>query len=176
MNSTLKYEIVGMLFIIIVGSLLHFTFELSGYNKIVGIFSAVNESTWEHMKLAFWPAIIFFLIEYKTIKKYSNFMIAKTIGIFITLALIPGIFYFYTSFISDNLIMDISTFVVSIILGQIISYRILFYKILPQWLVTLSSITLILFLINFLLLTFFPLNLEIFRDPISNGYGIIKNS
>ena len=57
------YELAGIVFIIILGSLLHFTFEFSGGNPVVGVFSAVNESIWEHLKLAFWPAILFALIE-----------------------------------------------------------------------------------------------------------------
>jgi glycerol uptake facilitator-like aquaporin len=52
-KKVLIYEIVGTLFIIFLGSALHFTYELSGKLAIVGAFSAVNESVWEHLKLAF---------------------------------------------------------------------------------------------------------------------------
>ena len=51
--TILNYELVGMVFIILLGSMSHFTFELSGFNPIVGAFSAVNESVWEHLKLGF---------------------------------------------------------------------------------------------------------------------------
>ncbi len=47
------YELIGVVFIIFLGSALHFTFALSGNQPIVGAFSAVNESVWEHLKLAF---------------------------------------------------------------------------------------------------------------------------
>jgi hypothetical protein len=63
-RSVLVYELVGTVFMIILGSILHFTFEWSGGNPVVGAFSAVNESVWEHLKLAFWPALLFMLIEY----------------------------------------------------------------------------------------------------------------
>jgi hypothetical protein len=55
-KSVLLFELVGIVFIIFLGSALHFTFEWSGNQPAVGIFSAVNESVWEHLKLAFWPA------------------------------------------------------------------------------------------------------------------------
>ena len=56
-RKTLAYEIAGIAFIILLGSALHFTYELSGESPIVGVFSAVNESVWEHMKIAFSPQI-----------------------------------------------------------------------------------------------------------------------
>lgn len=46
-------KLIGMIFIIFLGSMLHFTFELSGRNPLVSVFSAVNESVWENLKLAF---------------------------------------------------------------------------------------------------------------------------
>lgn len=54
-RTILTYETIGMVFIILLGSLFHFTFELSDFNPVVGAFSAVNESVWEHLKLGFWP-------------------------------------------------------------------------------------------------------------------------
>ena len=47
------YELAGIVFTVIIGTMLHFTFELSGNQPVVGVFSAVNESVWEHLKLGF---------------------------------------------------------------------------------------------------------------------------
>jgi hypothetical protein len=71
---------IGIIFIIVLGSNLHFTFEWSGSQAVVGVFSAVNESVWEHLKLGFWPAVVFALIEFKYLKKLTNnFLFAKTV-------------------------------------------------------------------------------------------------
>lgn len=51
-NSLIRYIIFAAM-----GFLLHFAYEWSGQNKIVGIFSATNESTWEHLKLLFFPML-----------------------------------------------------------------------------------------------------------------------
>ena len=59
--SIFRFELVGMFLIIILGTLLHFTFEWSGFQEIVGVFSAVNESVWEHLKIAFIPSILFMI-------------------------------------------------------------------------------------------------------------------
>ena len=42
-TSALGYEAAGAIFAIVIGSMLHFTFELSGHQQVVGVFSAVNE-------------------------------------------------------------------------------------------------------------------------------------
>jgi hypothetical protein len=52
-NSILKWEIIGIVFIVLAGGLLHFVFEWSGSWRPLAIIAAVNESTWEHLKLAF---------------------------------------------------------------------------------------------------------------------------
>ena len=57
-DKILEYQVYSTIFAIIAGTLLHFTYEWSGNNPIVGIFSSINESTWEHLKLAFYPMFI----------------------------------------------------------------------------------------------------------------------
>ncbi len=76
MSKLKKWLIFNIIFIIILGSLSHFIYEWSGYNKIIGIFVAVNESVWEHIKLAIFPALILMLIQYKSLSKNHNFFIA----------------------------------------------------------------------------------------------------
>jgi hypothetical protein len=83
-RSVLVYEMVGTVFIIILGSILHFTFEWSGGNPVAGAFSAVNESVWEHLKLVFWPALLFMLIDYRPSKKTANNLgLAKTVCVYL---------------------------------------------------------------------------------------------
>ena len=60
---TLKTFLSRFLFISVLGVLLHFTYEWSGDNPIVALFSAVNESTWEHLKLLFFPMLLLTIIE-----------------------------------------------------------------------------------------------------------------
>ena len=176
-RAILRYELLGILFIILLGSMLHFTFELSGYNSIVGVFSAVNESVWEHLKLGFWPAILYMLIEYRFIKKEgNNFFLAKTVVPYAIAAIIPAIFYSYTSITGESIFMiDILSFIVAVIIGQYLSYRILIYKQLSAKLelVALAAMHLLAFL--FIVFTFAPPHLPPFQDPISGAYGIIEH-
>jgi ABC-type Fe3+-siderophore transport system permease subunit len=57
-KKILKYQIFSAIFAIILGAILHFTYEWSGNNAFVATFSSINESTWEHLKLAFFPMLI----------------------------------------------------------------------------------------------------------------------
>ena len=58
------FQMGGFLFTAVTGTLLHFLFDLTGGNGVVALFSAVNESIWEHMKLIFYPMAVFSFAEY----------------------------------------------------------------------------------------------------------------
>lgn len=176
-KSVLAYELIGIVFIVIFGSILHFTFELSDHNSIVGVISAVNESVWEHLKLAFWPALIYTIFEYKYLKKLTNnFITAKTVGIYIMPITITVLFYLYTAITGESmLILDILIFIIAVIIGQLSSYKLLTSKKLPKTLEKISLIALILLGLAFIIFTFYTPQIEIFRDPITGEYGILVN-
>ena len=170
------YELVGMVVIIILGTLLHFTFEWSGFQEIVGVFSAVNESVWEHLKIAFMPSILFMIIEYRYLyKKTNNFFFAKTLGIYTVMVIIPVIFYTYTIFIEHNLTIDVLSFMFAIIVGQLVSYKMLTFKKLSKNLRLISIVALIILGLAFVVFTFYPPQIHLFQDPVTGEYGIIKH-
>ena len=170
------YELAGMLFITILGSLLHFTFEMSGNQPVIGVFSAVNESVWEHLKIAFWPALLYTLFEYRYLyKKTNNFFLAKAICIYSIMLIIPTIFYSYTLVTEENLIIDIASFVFAIIIGQLLSYKLLTFKKLSDRLKLISLIAIVILAIAFVVFTFYPPHLPLFQDPISGEFGIINH-
>lgn len=175
-NIILRYELFGMLFVSILGGLLHFTFEMSGFNPVVGIFSAVNESVWEHLKLGFWPIILLTIMEYFLIKKQANnFFLGKATSALAIIIIIPVIFYSYTIFTGESIfLIDILSFFVSVIIGQILSYKILTYNQLSKKSEWISMAVLIILAILFVAFTFYPPHLPLFQDPICGGYGIIN--
>jgi len=173
-KKVLIYEIVGTVFIVFLGSAFHFTYELSGNVAIVGAFSAVNESVWEHLKLAFWPSLIWLLIEYLPLKKLTNnFLTAKTVGTYLIVVIIPIVFYSYTSITERSIFaVDITTFIVAVIAGEIISYNLLKKNQLPRIADKVALVILAVLGITFIIFTFYPPHLPIFQDPISRGYGM----
>jgi len=173
-KKVLIYEIVGTLFIVFLGSAFHFTYELSGKLAIVGAFSAVNESVWEHLKLAFWPSLIWLLIEYLPLKKLTNnFLTAKTLGTYLMVVLIPIVFYSYTSITGGSIFaIDITTFIIAVVFGQILSYSLSKKNQFSKIIDTVTLVMLVALGISFIVFTFYPPHLPIFQDPISRGYGI----
>ncbi len=177
-KSVLFYELFGMLFISLLGGLLHFTFEWSGYQPIVGVFSAVNESVWEHLKLGFWPALLYAIIEYRQIKKETNnFFLAKAVVAYAIIVIIPVIFYSYTSITGESIfVIDISSFFVAVVIAQLLSYRLLIHKQLSDKLEKLALVALLILGVAFIVFTFYPPHLPIFQDSISGDYGIVNHS
>ena len=110
-NKLLRFQIFSVIFTWILGTILHFTYDWSNQNAIVGAFSAINESTWEHLKLLFFPMLITTIIGYFYLKpkeEYKNFLCAKTIGILVALVFVVIFFYTYTGVIGTNFaILDI---------------------------------------------------------------------
>ncbi len=174
-NSVLKWEIIGIIFITFLGSFLHFLFELSGFNPLVGAFAAVNESVWEHLKLGFWPLMLFSLIEYRFIRSdTNNFIIAKTAAAFIIPVVIIVFFYTYTSILGTNLLLlDIFSFVLSIVIAQLVSYKILTLDKISNTYSIISLISLFILGLMFITFTYIPPYFPLFEDPVTNSYGII---
>lgn len=169
MNKKLKtVQIVVIILAIVFGTLLHFTYEWSGENRIVGLFSATNESVWEHLKLVFYPMLILAIVEYFVVKKEANnYIEAKSLGTFLAIAFIIVFYYTYTGIIGKNFfIIDILTFIISIILGEWVSYKLMIRKSESITLSKiLSSAIIFYFLISFILFTYNPPNINLFKDP-----------
>ena len=73
-----RWEIIGFLVTAGLGSLLHFVYDWSGQSRVAAAFAAVNESTWEHMKLLFIPFLLFTVAEFVVFSEpLRNFFAVK---------------------------------------------------------------------------------------------------
>ncbi len=172
-----RWEMWGILFIVFLGGLLHFTFGLSGHWLPLGIFSAVNESVWEHLKLAFWPALFWTIIEYVFVRRlsktHSNFLLSRAIGAYIMPVVIVVIFYSYTAFTGESLLaVNLSSFVIAVVIGQVVSYQLLHRLNQPPPLNWTGLALLVIGAVLFAVFTFNPPQAGIFRDPVNGSFGI----
>ncbi len=62
MDQTL-FTWLSVIVIFAIGTLSHFLYDWSHENKILGLFTAVNESTWEHVKIAITPTLLWSLVD-----------------------------------------------------------------------------------------------------------------
>ena len=172
-KTILRWQIAGFFVLITIGALLHFTYRWSEFNPIVGLFSSVNESVWEHFKLGFTSLLLFSAVEYAFIGKGNNrYFLAKAIGIIALDLFIAVFFYIYTSFTGDDiLILDIISFVIACAICQLAVYRILTdeHPIKAPNTVGISVISV--FAALLFVFTFWPPQKPMFEDPNRHTYG-----
>ena len=170
-----RWEIAGFLFTALAGPLLHFAYDWSGESRIVAAFSAVNESTWEHMKLLFVPVFLFSLLEMAVLtSRYRNLLAVKLAVTLAGLAAIPTLFYTYTGIVGQgNTAADIAVFYIAAALVYLLGYRLLEQGRLGGGALQVVSL-LALWAIAFLMVycTYAPPRIALFRDPVTGLYGI----
>lgn len=170
-KSIIKYEIFSAVFSIALGVLLHFLFDWLNKNSLIGIFSAVNESIWEHLKILFVPMLITLIVGNIYFKEeYPHYITIKTKGIIIALATIVIVYYTYTGIIGKDVpLFNIILFGVAAIIGELYTYKSI-NKIYNNNI--LAIITLLFLSGAFILFTFNPPKIGIFKDPVTKTYGI----
>ena len=172
-RSIVPWQIWGFAVTSLFGTLLHFSYDWLGEATWIAPFSSINESTWEHMKLLFWPTFVFAVIQSLFFKERTDFWCIKLRGILLGLLLIPVIFYTYNGAIAKSpdwlniTIFFISAAVVFIYESRLLTSERLFCSS-PKWSLAVLCVLALLFVI----FTFKTPSLGIFRDPITGGFGI----
>ena len=155
------------------GTILHFLYDWLGEAVWIAPFSGINESTWEHMKLLFWPMLVFALVQSMLFRERKDFWCVKLRGILWGLTMIPVLFYTYNGAIGKSPDwLNISIFFVSAAVAYIYETRLFNQKRLlckqPKFAIaTLCAIGL-----AFIVFTLQPPEIGIFRDPITGAYGV----
>lgn len=173
-KKVMKYEIIGLIFTFIIGTLCHFIYKWSGNNSFIGLFVPINESPFEHLKLLFFPYFLYSLFEnVKLNKDKFNIYFAKLVGIlggfFVTLA----IFYISSGMIGKDVPwINIASFFIGVIVAYIISYCIINKSVGRGLLNGISLALLIIIAIMFMFFTYFPFKIPFFMDPQNYTFGI----
>lgn len=166
MNTLKRYTIKGIIFVLITGTISHFIYEWSGNNFILGFFFPVNESVWEHMKLCFFPMLLYsFYMNRQISQSYPCLTSGLFFGILLSIFLIPVIFYTYTGVLGKNYpVLDIGTFIISVLIAFYAVYRLALSCKLEPCKKALKILVLVT-AVCFLVFTYYPLKLGIFRVP-----------
>lgn len=173
-RQIIGWEAAGVLFIVAVGSALHFAFAWSGKWVPLATVAAVNESIWEHLKLAFWPGLAWAALESRRLGlRPTFFWAAKGIALLVAPVLIVVIFESYTNILGRNILaLDIGTFVVAVIAGQSFSAWLLMLAPGSGGLRRAGCILLACQVVAYATLTYFPPRLPLFMETRSGVYGI----
>ncbi len=167
-----RVSVGGAVFGVVLGSLLHFTYQASGRLAVVAVFSAVNESPWEHLKLYFFPILLYVAVEWFMVSDKAVLLFAKLVQIVAGIVFIEGFFYTYTGALGiENVWVDILSFVVAMGSGYALSYRLIARGATGRFPAWLSGAAIAMFLLFFITATFAPPHLPVFRDGNTGGYG-----
>ncbi|MCK9497638.1 MAG: DUF6512 family protein [Candidatus Colwellbacteria bacterium] len=175
-RSLAFWETAGFFFVVLVGSALHFAFAASGNNLAVALIAPVNESVWEHLKLFFFPFLLFALIEYRFIgRPIKNFWFTKGSLSLLGPLFIVAMFYTYSSLLGGNfLVADIGIFVISAGISAKIGYNIMTHKMVQKRSREVAIGIIVFMAIAFTIFTFRPPENELFADPLTGGYGAVR--
>lgn len=161
--------IIGILFVLAAGGLSHFLYDWSGGQSVIGLFTPVNESVWEHMKLLFFPMLLYALFLCMKYRENPCLFSAFCAGILAGTFLIPVLFYAYTSLLGRNVfLLDIGTFLLSVLAAFWLTYRLIVScRSVPHSFLLYSAIAIL--LLCFLRFTYQPPSHKIFEDPAKTG-------
>lgn len=167
------WQLLGFAVTSLGGTLLHFLYEWLGEAKLIAPISGVNESTWEHMKLLFWPMFIFAIVQRFFFRNREDFWCVKLHGTLLGIVLIPIIFYTYNGAIGRSPDwINIAIFFISAAVAYIYETRLFNNEKLrcgsqKKAILALCSIALL-----FVIFTFLTPEIGIFKDPLTGTYGI----
>ena len=178
MNPLKKWSIAGAAFTLVAGALLHFVYDWWG-GPVWAAVGTVNESTWEHIKLLFWPVLLFGMVEYGVYGKHlSCFLPVKALSLLLGMATIIVLFYTYTGILGYHIpAVDIAIFGVATAATYSWAYHRLAQsnRHCPVWARAASLAVLAALVACFLLFTYSPPKIALFLDPVSGAYGIASN-
>lgn len=165
--------VIGFLFTAVLGTLLHFAFDLLGGLPVVALFAPVNESIFEHMKLLFVPLFVFSLLEYLFAKeKQPCFWWRRLLSLSLATLIIPLLYYGYVGAFGRSVdAVNIAIYYLAAAFAFFIDQR-LSKKEHCEKTGLLPLFILLLLYALFILFTFFPPTLPLFADPVTGSYGI----
>ncbi len=167
------WQLIGFGAVSLGGTLLHFLYDRTG-SPVAALLSSVNESTWEHMKLLFFPMLLFAIVEFFFVgKDFESFWCVKLGGTLLGLALIPVLFYTLRGVFGPTPDwVNIGIFFVAAgvaFLWETARFREGSHSCkLTRW--ALAALALI--AVAFWVFTFRTPEIPLFRDPLDGSYGI----
>ena len=168
------WQLFGFAQATLLGTLLHFLYEWLGEAVWIAPFSGVNESTFEHMKLLFWPMLLFALLQWFFFRERGDYWCVKLRGILLGLVLIPVLFYTYNGVIGKSPdFINIAIFFVAAAAAYIYEWRLFNKERLCLCSPPISVILIAVIALSFVIFTFRTPELNIFRDPLTATYGIL---
>ena len=167
------WQLCGFAVVSLGGTLLHFLYDWLGKSAWIAPFSGVNESTWEHMKLLFWPMLAFAILQSFFFGDVESFWCVKLCSTLLGLVLIPVLFYTYNGVVGKSPDwLNIAIFFISAAIAYIYETRLFSSDKVPCKSSGTALLAFCLLAAAFVVFSFRAPRLGIFKDPLTGGFGL----
>ena len=172
------YFMIGSIIAIsIIGTLSHFLYDITDHNKVIGLFAAVNESVWEHVKITLTPTLLWALIDGFIYGSNPRYFLAKFVSLLILIVLMPILYYGHKFVTKKEMFMlDILNFYIVIIASQLAFYWLLRIPSIDYIVQYISCVGLFMVYGGYMIHTLMPPKSFMFLDPITKKYGFEGHS
>lgn len=161
------------LLVFVVGAATHFSFDVVGRWPPLAWLFPVNESLWEHVKMAFWPALVIDWMLGTKLPTLRHRLVCTAMSACVSTLLIAPLFYGYTGLLGHHLLVaDVGVFASAVGAGHWVAYRIAMGPV-PTAGSVVAALSLAAILgIALVLFTYAPPPFEMFRDSLTGQYGL----
>ena len=171
-QRSILWQAAGFAAVTFGGTILHFVYDWTGGSILVSPFSGVNESTWEHMKLLFWPLFLFGLVQRPFFNDHENYWCVKLAGILLGLVLIPVLLYTCNGVFGKSPDwVNMAIFYISAVLVFLFEWWAFQNDQLSCRYPRLTFAVICLLGVLFVVFTFTPPQIPLFRNPLTGTYG-----
>jgi hypothetical protein len=161
----IRRALLSALVAIPLGVALHYVYDWTGEHPVAGVFAALNESTWEHLKLAFWPMLLLAPFHWWLYDRPAGWLPATAVRVVCAPLLIIALFYGYTAILgTHHLPLDLAVFALSVIGGEILGHVVMERRT-PRWLDGLAGVVILLMIGAMVAFSFAPPDWFLFEPP-----------
>ena len=176
-NMSLKLvKVIGVFVIYFLAFVFHSVYDLFS-SFLTSIFFPVNESVWEHMKLLYFPILIWSVIEYFLIRKHDkkfNYLFQAFLTSYFSIILYLILYGLITMFVSESFVLSIILLFLVIVITEIVGYFIFERLNYSKGLNIVGLLGIVAGVFIFGILSYYPIEVGLFYDSIKANYGILK--
>mgnify|MGYP003302042844 CR=1 FL=1 len=164
----------------ILGTPIHFLYDLTGNRTIIGAIVPVNESIFEHFKLATLPLILWWTISYYILKKkididFRKWFFCTSISVLMIPIVIAMFYYTYTGALGiSSIVLDIFSLFLALVVGQCLALHLYNNINITNEKFYIGVLIVFLIIICTVVFTFYTPQLPIFKDSLTGTYGIFR--
>lgn len=164
------YNFIGIFVILLIAGPLHFAYEWSGENFLMSLVAPVNESIWEHLKMVYWPTLLWWVTGYVLFrhrKALSGIRWFQSMAVSIIFNMLIIVLWYYTW--SGALGIEATwvnfSSMISVVIGQLLAVHV--YRVAkPRWIYFIPGVFIMLslaFMSGYF--TYYPPALPMFISP-----------